>query len=398
MNDIFIDDSDPNIVYSSAWLTGLGTYEFNKTAHRTVTAGSSVIYTFKGASISAYGTIGVLPTNVTNPPNGTWSIDGSSPTSFQVEVTNTNLYRQLYFQTPNIPDDGDHTLTLTFNTENNVIVWFDYFMITPSSQLSYNGDVLVKVDDTDPTVQYTGNWSEEGTSFDFNNTAHVANSPTSKVNFSFYGTAISVFGVLPNLTDSPNQPSATFTLDNGTPIVFNTVPPDQSLAIHQVPIFQSFNLTLDNHQLQIEAHDNNATLRLDFFMYEQPANTTSTTGPSHSSHSVKSGAIAGGVVGGIVVVLFGIALLIWLWRRREQANLRRLGNFSPFVAADPAFARSGSPSLSRTSGFLQSALSSAPATRPTTSHEYQPIRKEPPDVTHSQADNDVRPPPYHEGS
>ncbi|KAF8331792.1 hypothetical protein F5887DRAFT_1081059 [Amanita rubescens] len=321
MNDIFIDDSDPNIVYSSAWLTGLGTYEFNKTAHRTVTAGSSVIYTFKGASISAYGTIGVLPTNVTNPPNA--------------------------LGTPNIPDDGDHTLTLTFNTENNVIVWFDYFMITPSSQLSYNGDVLVKVDDTDPTVQYTGNWSEEGTSFDFNNTAHVANSPTSKVNFSFYGTAISVFGVLPNLTDSPNQPSATFTLDNGTPI---------------------------------------------------PANTTSTTGPSHSSHSVKSGAIAGGVVGGIVVVLFGIALLIWLWRRREQANLRRLGNFSPFVAADPAFARSGSPSLSRTSGFLQSALSSAPATRPTTSHEYQPIRKEPPDVTHSQADNDVRPPPYHEGS
>jgi hypothetical protein len=48
MNDIFIDDSDPNIVYSSAWLTGLGTYEYNQTAHRTVTAGSSVIYTFKG--------------------------------------------------------------------------------------------------------------------------------------------------------------------------------------------------------------------------------------------------------------------------------------------------------------------------------------------------------------
>ena len=196
---------------------------------------------------------------------------------------------------------------------------------------------------------------------------------------SFSGTAISVFGVLPNLTDSPNQPSATFTLDNGTPIAFNTIPPDQSLAIHQVPIFQSFNLTLDNHQLQIEAHDNNATLWLDFFMYEQPANTTSTTGASHSNHSVKSGAIAGGVVGGIVVVLFGIALLIWLWRRREQANLRRLDDISPFVAADPAFAGSGSLSLSRTSGFLQSALSSAPTTRPTTSqlHEYQPIRKEP---------------------
>ena len=48
MDNIFIDDSDPNIVFSSAWSTALGTYEYNKTAHGTSTAGSSVIYTFKG--------------------------------------------------------------------------------------------------------------------------------------------------------------------------------------------------------------------------------------------------------------------------------------------------------------------------------------------------------------
>ena len=228
--------------------------------------------------------------------------------------------------------------------------------------------------------------------------------------FSFAGTAISVFGVLPNLTESPNQPSASFTLDNGTPIVFNTVLPDQLLTIHQVPIFQSFNLTLDHHQLEIEAHDNSATLWLDFFMYEQPANATTTSGsagPTSASHNVKSGTIAGGVVGGIVGALFGVAFLIWLWRKRERriqpyGPYLPLDNFSPFVMADPA---TGS---ALTAGSSTSQLSQ--------SSVYQPIRKvrpsplqslttDPrpqPDVAHSQADapdNDARPPPYHaEGS
>jgi len=241
----------------------------------------------------------------------------------------------------------------------------------------------------------------------------------------FPGTGISVFGVLPNLTDSQNQPSATFTLDNGTPIAFNTVPPDQLRTIHQVPIFQSSNLTLNYHQLQIEAHDNSSTLWLDFFMYEQPANSTSrSTGSTSANHSVESGAIAGGVVGGIVVVIVGMALLIWLWRKR-QSKLRS-DNISPFVAADPTFTGSGILSLSRisgytTPGFSYSALSSDPATRPTTSQSnlyHQPIRKEPvrssptpqslstdarpqPDVGHSQvdtSDNNPQPPPYHQGS
>ena len=48
MDGIFVDDSDPNIIFSANWFTGLGTYEYNKTAHGTTAATANVVYTFKG--------------------------------------------------------------------------------------------------------------------------------------------------------------------------------------------------------------------------------------------------------------------------------------------------------------------------------------------------------------
>ncbi|KAF8630697.1 hypothetical protein AX17_005357 [Amanita inopinata Kibby_2008] len=126
MDLIFIDDSNPNIVYAGNWFTGLGTIEYNLTAHGSTSSGARATYTFKGTCISAYGTLGSSGSNTVF-PNGTWSIDGSSPTTFQTQPTSVNQYRELYFQSLDLSDDGDHTLVLTF-TADKATAWLDYLM------------------------------------------------------------------------------------------------------------------------------------------------------------------------------------------------------------------------------------------------------------------------------
>ncbi|KAF8624257.1 hypothetical protein AX15_005962 [Amanita polypyramis BW_CC] len=317
---------------------------------------------------------------------------------------------------------------MTFQTENTTIIWFDYLMMTPSTQISDGVNKLVRVDDTDPSILYTGSWNEGGTSFDSNKTAHLATSSGSQAVLSFYGTSVAVFGRLQNVTASPESSTATFTLDSNAPVVFDTVPPSQSNTIYQVPIFQSFNLSLDHHQLQITAHDNSSNLWLDFIMYEQPLSSTTTSGTGQPTSSTSSrssnynaivGPAVGGTIGGVVGFILIMAIVVWFRRRRNSANLA-LNEFTPYLAVESNNTRGSldqlaSPPMSDTHtypslGSLPAGLAARSSTQPSQVSLYQSIRKTPlrsaqplstasgmtptPGVIHSQDGVGGEPPPY----
>ncbi|KAF8630021.1 hypothetical protein AX17_005508 [Amanita inopinata Kibby_2008] len=264
------------------------------------------------------------------------------------------------------------------------------------------------------------------------------------------GTSIIVFGRLPNITASPGDPAATFTIDDGNPTAFNTVPPVQRNTIYQVPIFQSPNLNLGQHTLQIESHDNNQNLWIDFIMYTQPTNLTSIPGSSGTSPGQGSpttspsavgagsgstshvGTIAGGVVGGVGGFVLLLALAIWLWRRKASSQKAAQSEFSPFVLNDesnkpfssqtmantndpladrflPTHVSSPSWQYSNTSGFsgpsahdAQSSSAALTAGQPVQTSAFQASRKpplrnlEPPARVdrEQEAGGDALPPPY----
>ncbi|PFH49397.1 hypothetical protein AMATHDRAFT_4914 [Amanita thiersii Skay4041] len=332
MDHIYIDDSNTNIVYTGVdWVSAGGDSEYNKTSHGTSHSGSRFAYTFRGTSIGAFGTLGSISSGPV-PPSGNFTIDNGPAVTFQTHPIDTNLYKQMFFQTPDMPDDV-HTLVMTFSADK-VIFWLDYLMVTPSVATQDPDSKLVKVEDDDSSIQYTGNWTSGGTSFDSNRTVHSTRSPGSEATFSFFGTSVSVFGRLPNSTISSGYPAAVFTLDDGNPTAFTAVPPIQFNSIYQVPIFQSSSLSLGQHTLKVQSQDSTTDFSLDFILYTQPVNATATslaggalstsaTAPSSTSTTSSGGrapigAIVGGSVGGGIGFLILVALAFLFWSRRSR--------------------------------------------------------------------------------
>ncbi|PFH49426.1 hypothetical protein AMATHDRAFT_4940 [Amanita thiersii Skay4041] len=343
MDYIFIDDRDNNIMYAGGdWIAGFkqGISEYKRTVHSTNHSGSRLAYAFRGTSISAFGTLGNL-SNSSVPPSGNFIIDNSPAVSFQTHPVDTTLYRQMFFQSPDL-SDGLHTLLMTVSSDQ-VTFWLDYLMVTPSVGIRQD-PTLVKVEDDDPKVQYTGNWTTGGTLFDSNRTIHSTSSIGSEVTFSFFGSSITVFGRLPNTTVSAGYPAAVFIIDDENPATLIAIPPVQEKTVYQVPIFQSPTLPPGQHTLKIQSQENVTDLSLDFFLYTQPSNVTATsstggsvaTGSGSSSPTsitgqVSAGAIAGGAIGGGLglLILVSLAFLFWYkWSRSRTSDTSKLDSYT----------------------------------------------------------------------
>ena len=86
-----------------------------------------------GTSISVYGTIG------TDTPTSSYTIDGSTPSTFAAGKYSTFVYQQLFFHSPTLTD-AEHTLLVT-NTGSGEL-WIDYLAYTPSSLASSSSSLL----------------------------------------------------------------------------------------------------------------------------------------------------------------------------------------------------------------------------------------------------------------
>jgi len=241
----------------------------------------------------------------------------------------------------------------------------------------------VAVDDRDPSVTYsTGDWAQAGIALEFNSTTTWTGVAGSTASISFIGSSIGVYGtVVARDRDKDSvAPLSLYSIDGGTPVRFRADPAGRTQYRQQ--FFQSPVLPESSHVLTIMYTSIQADpLFLDFFMVDSatlsasslstslsssssdPASlstssTTTTTPPTPVTVTITStqavstsstvvpdglanasgspsavsgarksnaGAVAGGIIGGIAVLLLAaFAFITW---RRHQRKRESLYNF-----------------------------------------------------------------------
>lgn len=113
------------------------------------------------------------------------------------------------------------------------------------------------VDNTDPEINYSGNWKTGGSvgpyTNEYNSTVHFSEIAGDELFYTFYGTQISVYGTI----DTPwtnGPPVASFSIDGSVPVAFNTsgsVLVDNTLTSHK-NLYQSPGLSKGTHTLSIK--------------------------------------------------------------------------------------------------------------------------------------------------
>ncbi|TEB39394.1 hypothetical protein FA13DRAFT_1723584 [Coprinellus micaceus] len=203
----------------------------------------------------------------------------------------------------------------------------------------------VTVDDRSSRIKYTGYW-EQGT--DRNVTVNSAWDPGSQAIFSFKGTHVAVFGVIPD--GDGEVVRVDFSVDNATAV--SQTRQSGSQRVFNEQWWESDTLAEADHTLVMTYQRvNNADMdfRLDFIEYttsssstestsalttgtesSTPSSTTTSNGSSGESSGTGSsksqapiGGIVGGVLGGMLIIV--LAALTWLLvrRRRRRAQIAK---------------------------------------------------------------------------
>ena len=201
---VLVDDTDPNLRYYGSWFvaqdtqpnTGSNGPPFENTLHG-VNANASVCYSFSGmfrwlvcliALSLVYGCfsgskIVVLGTSITTNISGTqdptwecfvdnisigWNISAGSGAENNWVLCQSDL------------QDGPHVLTTNVTVLQEQIFWFDQIQYLPSSNVSLDNST-VRVDSSDPAIQYGSGWTELGGFVNLTQTAG------STVTYDFFG-------------------------------------------------------------------------------------------------------------------------------------------------------------------------------------------------------------------
>ncbi|KAI0821863.1 hypothetical protein BC628DRAFT_782144 [Trametes gibbosa] len=210
------------------------------------------------------------------------------------------------------------------------------------------GSELLRIDDTSPRLQYSGNWAQGGTAQEYLETSHSSSNTGSFVKFTFNGTFVTVYGSV-----DWSGSTSSYKLDDAPPVTtdVNQVPSPQ----YNWPFFfPSAQLQPGLHELVITVVG--GTFNLDYIEYtsvsgevnEGDASQVPTSIPStpsspsqspvptssggvnspdtgsnskSSSKGLSNGAIAGIAIAGFVVVL-AIAVALFYIRRRSARRVR----------------------------------------------------------------------------
>ncbi|KAI0647045.1 hypothetical protein C8Q79DRAFT_601470 [Trametes meyenii] len=97
---------------------------FDSTLSECIAAGASVVFTFNGSSVHAFGS--VENTNGNAPPVSTYSVDGGSPTSFTAPQVEGRRDAVQFFASAPLPL-GNHTLIINITSSNSAAPYYlDY--------------------------------------------------------------------------------------------------------------------------------------------------------------------------------------------------------------------------------------------------------------------------------
>ncbi|KNZ78100.1 hypothetical protein J132_02291 [Termitomyces sp. J132] len=193
--------------------------------------------------------------------------------------------------------------------------------------------------------------------------------PSMSIQFSFQGSAIYVYFILPNFvsTGTTTETLCNFTLDGDSVSTFRHIPSTSHDYIFNALVFSKENLPGNNsHTLLISTSglDRDVFTSFDYAIYQATIITsgmlvtTVTTGTvlatsssligtsgsqgsnnntedGNTAHSTPIGAIVGGVVGGVAVILLLVLVIFLLCRRRRPAHMALPSNIDDLTPRHP---------------------------------------------------------------
>ncbi|KAF5321664.1 hypothetical protein D9619_000076 [Psilocybe cf. subviscida] len=184
----------------------------------------------------------------------------------------------------------------------------------------------VKIDDSDPSITWSGSWERAGNSNEYNHTCSGSKNVGDTAIVTFTGTSITVYGTI---VGPGNTPTSTYTLDDG-PLSPSFRPDPPPGKLYGQAFFASPTLPYGTHKLNITDTTNTVTgLWLDYFIVTTAVNANTTlnssssipqptggTSPTPKAHP-SSWIIAVSVVVGGCALLAALALAIYIARRRR---------------------------------------------------------------------------------
>jgi len=239
--------------------------------------------------------------------------------------------------------------------------------------------MIVILDDTDPSIQYSSSqWSPGGGPGEYNTTTHGTLFSGSTITIPFSGTAIQVFGTVTAAGGAFPDPVSTYSIDNGALTYFSPNSTGWITSPTMQRFFTSQPLSDGNHTLSITSTVQGSHFWFDYAVYtlgKSPAASSSAPAPivtvsiAAGKLSVEPGQLVGGALGlFIVTVLLCCAIFYWYLRRRmysESSYHRQSSIISPKVYSMPAILNSPpvvSASGSRT--FAESYVRQLPTRQP----------------------------------
>ncbi|KAF8348551.1 hypothetical protein F5887DRAFT_950609 [Amanita rubescens] len=270
----------------------------------------SITY-YQGWNAGSFITVfGILPALANSSTNASFILDNGPPTYFSANLTDQIFQNQPLFQ-PNA--------TLQEGSTYPPSLELDYYTITPPVS-----SLLIQVEDTDSSILYAGPWNTTptvATQPNFDSTLHSTNSPNASLIYSFTGTFIAIYG----LYHPGPAPNVSFTVDSSPPAPLLN-PPDPIISdISQSLFYQSPVLSAQSHTLTVNVGENNqGEFTVDYLLVQTtPTSSTATSSTATSStlasksSSVNVGAIAGGVLGVVAIIILLVLAIIYILRRNR---------------------------------------------------------------------------------
>ncbi|KAJ7802224.1 hypothetical protein B0H14DRAFT_3488731 [Mycena olivaceomarginata] len=319
LRQVLVDDTNPSIQYGpEGWFVAdpsklnVGNFGpiYNATSHATTSSNSTLSYSFNGTSILVQGTIDTS-TDANNVTDPTWDcfVDGiklppAKPSQF--------------------PENN-------WPLRKGQAFYFDSLVYTPTLDAVFPSAVLIYVDG-DTALNYSSGWKEAG--------EQVTQTQNAQVTLNFHGTSATLIGHIPEQFP-PNATSASYTIDGGTPITFPlhwpSEPPNLTVThggdIDHTPLaVKYFYVTNTTGMSPVQPSVS--------FPGPSAATTSPTSPSSSSSRRSRTGVIAGGVVGGLVLLALLAVLCFWRRRRKTRDLEAAATNPYPMAMADGAPPRS----------------------------------------------------------
>lgn len=254
--------------------------------------------------------------------------------------------------------DGPHILTVNATVMKKQTFWFDNIEYVPSASVPLDQEAIV-VYNLDPQLHYGPGWGSLG------GNANATGATGSTFSFDFIGMQIHIsiiivshtivtsgvsltwFGWIPKEFPLGSSP-ATYSIDGQTPINFllKGLATNISTLYNQL-FFETNQLSPGSHALEVVYQGNNSTPLTYYSLIIQngtlPSTTTSVTGVSTTAGSGVSststlekgppiGAIVGGVIGGLVLIVLAVLVFLLLrWRQKRVTEEKILSSMpEPF--------------------------------------------------------------------